>query len=162
MLTWFCSFSAVWWAVQTPYEDLTFTANFLEIKIRSSKTDQYRQGDTVLMACTGKPTCPISMVERYMTIGELVGKSGLLFHPLMRNGKKLRPNGSLTYSRLRELLLDRLRVLGYYHTTNGPPTINPPDQVQQPWMVPLDHARLPHLIQGEPSMALSITTVGPP
>ena len=33
-------------------EDVTFTANFLEIKIRSSKTDQYRQGDTVLVACT--------------------------------------------------------------------------------------------------------------
>ena len=28
-------------------DDLTFTANFLEIKIRSSKTDQYRQGDTI-------------------------------------------------------------------------------------------------------------------
>ena len=94
-------------------EDLTFTANFLEIKIRSSKTDQYRQGDTVLVARTGRPTCPVNMVERYMAMGELVGKSGLLFRPLTSNGKKLRPNGSLTYSRLRELLLDRLRVLGY-------------------------------------------------
>ena len=42
-----------------------------------------------------------------------MGKSGLLFHPLTNNGKKLRPNGSLTYSRLCELLLDCLRVLGY-------------------------------------------------
>ena len=65
------------------------------------------------MARTGRPTCPVNMVERYMAMGELVGKSGLLFRPLTSNGKKLRPNGSLTYSRLRELLLDRLRVLGY-------------------------------------------------
>ena len=64
------------------------------------------------MARTGKPTCPVSMVERYMAIGELVGKSGLLFRPLMSNGKKLRPNGLLTYLHLRELLLDCLRVLG--------------------------------------------------
>ena len=48
-----------------------------------------------------------------MAMGELVGKSGLLFLPLMSNGKKLRPNGSLPYLRLHELLLDRLRVLGY-------------------------------------------------
>ena len=94
-------------------EDLTFNANFLEIKIRSSKTDQYRQGDTVLVACIGRPTCPVSMVERYMAMGELVGKSGLLFHPLSSNEKKLRPNGSLTYSLLRELLLNHLRALGY-------------------------------------------------
>ena len=68
-------------------EDLTFTANFLETKMRSSKTDQYQQGDTVLGAHTGRPTCPISMVEHYTAIGELVGKSGLLFRPLTSNWK---------------------------------------------------------------------------
>ena len=41
-----------------------------------------------------------------------MGKSGLLFYPLMSKGKRLRPNG-LIYSHLHELLLDRLRVLGY-------------------------------------------------
>ena len=90
-----------------------FTPKFLEVKIRSSKTDQYRQGDTVLVARTGKPTYPVSMVERYMAKGDIVGKSGLLLRPLTSDGKKLRSNGSLTYSRLHELLLDRLRVLGY-------------------------------------------------
>ena len=85
-----------------------FTPKFLEVKIRSSKTDQYRQGDTVLVARTGKPTYPVSMVERYMAKGDLVGKSGLLLCPLTSDGNKLRSNGSLTYSRLHELLLDRL------------------------------------------------------
>ena len=94
-------------------EDLVFTPKFLQIKIRSSKTDQYRQGDTVLVARTGKPTCPVSMVECYMAKGGLVGTSGLLFRPLTSDGKKLRSNGSLTYSHLRELLLDCLRALGY-------------------------------------------------
>ena len=86
-------------------EDLVFTPKFLQIKIRSSKTDQYRQGDTVLVARTDKPTCPVSMVECYMAKGDLVGKSGLLFFPLTSDEKKLRCNGSLTYSSLRELLL---------------------------------------------------------
>ena len=94
-------------------EDLVFTPKFLQIKIRSSKTDQYHQDDTVLVARTGKPTCPVSMVECYMAKGDLVGTSGLLFRPLTSDGKKLRSNGSLTYSRLRELLLDRLQALGY-------------------------------------------------
>ena len=94
-------------------EDLLFTSAFLQIKLRSSKTDQFRQGDVVLVARSGKPTCPVAMVEQYMSKGELVGKSGLLFRPLTKNGKKLRSSGSLTYSRLRELLLERLQALGY-------------------------------------------------
>ena len=47
-------------------------------------------------------------------------------------------------------------------TTDGPPTIGPPDQVRQPWIVPPDHARLPHLVQRGPSTALNISTLGPP
>ena len=94
-------------------EDLTFIPAYMQVKIRSSKTDQYRQGDTILVARTGKSTCPVNMVECYMTKGELVGKSGLLFRPLSSDGKSLRSSGSLTYTRLRELLLGRLQALGY-------------------------------------------------
>ena len=75
--------------------------------------DQYHQGDTVLVARTGKPTCPVNMVEQYMTRAELVGKFGLLFQPLTSDGKRLHASGSLTYSHLRELLLGRLQALGY-------------------------------------------------
>ena len=65
------------------------------------------------MARTGKQTYPMSIVECYMTKVDLVGKSGLLFRSLTSDGKKLRSNESLTYSCLRELPLDRLRVLEY-------------------------------------------------
>ena len=76
-----------------------FTPNFLQVKIRSSKTDQCHQGDTVLVICTGKPTYPESVVECYMAKGDLVRNSELLFHPwpLINNAKKLRSNRSLTY-----------------------------------------------------------------
>lgn len=94
-------------------EDLTFTPTFLQVKIRSSKTDQYRQGDSVLVARTGRPTCPVSMVEHYMAKGELTGKTGLLFRPLTNDRKGLRSKGSLTYSWLHELLLGHLQALGY-------------------------------------------------
>jgi len=65
-------------------EDLLFTSTFLQIKLRSSKTDQFRQGDVILAAHLGKPTCPAIMVEQYMSKGELVGKLELLFGPLTK------------------------------------------------------------------------------
>ena len=45
--------------------DVTFSTESMSVRIRSSKTDQYRQGDTVLMARTGSPTCPVAMLEQY-------------------------------------------------------------------------------------------------
>ena len=44
--------------------DVEFFTNHVEIKIRSSKNDQLRQGDRVLVARSGKPTCPVAMLER--------------------------------------------------------------------------------------------------
>ena len=94
--------------------DVSFYPTYLELKIRSSKTDQYRQGDTVLVARSDKVTCPVSMLEKYMQEGGLsTNSSGTLFRPLTNDGKGLRPGGSLSYSRLRELLLGRLQSLGF-------------------------------------------------
>ena len=33
----------------------------------SSKMDQYRQGDTVLVARKSNDTCPVAMLEKYVT-----------------------------------------------------------------------------------------------
>ena len=43
--------------------DITFTESAMSVHIASSKTDQYRQGDTVLVARTGNATCPVAMLE---------------------------------------------------------------------------------------------------
>ena len=37
----------------------------------------------------------------------------ILFRPLTKEGKGLRPTGHLSYTRMRELLIDRLESLGY-------------------------------------------------
>ena len=37
----------------------------------SSKTDQYRERPSIVVAMTGTETCPVSMMERYFTIGGL-------------------------------------------------------------------------------------------
>ena len=43
--------------------DLLITENNMEIRIISSKTDQYHMGDRVLVARTGNVTCPVKMME---------------------------------------------------------------------------------------------------
>ena len=43
--------------------DIVFSANSMSVQIRSSKTDQYRQGDKVLIARTGSSTCPIAVAR---------------------------------------------------------------------------------------------------
>ena len=45
--------------------DITFSHTLMSIHILSSKTDQYRQGDSVLVGRTGSSTCPVGMLERY-------------------------------------------------------------------------------------------------
>ena len=42
----------------------------MSVVIRSSKTDQYRQGDVVPVARTGTATCPVAMMEHYYKIGK--------------------------------------------------------------------------------------------
>ena len=39
----------------------------MKIKIIRSKTDQLRQGDEVLVARTKSSTCPVDMIERYLS-----------------------------------------------------------------------------------------------
>jgi len=64
--------------------DVAFFTNHVEIKIRSSKNDRLRQGDCVLVARSGKLTCPVAILERYMAMGGLSSSSGILFRPLSR------------------------------------------------------------------------------
>ena len=49
--------------------DITFSSESMSAHITSSKTDQYRQGDSVLVARTGSALCPVAMLERYYSLG---------------------------------------------------------------------------------------------
>ena len=88
----------------------------MSIHINSSKTDQYRQGDSVLVARTGSLTCPVAMLERYFAMAKLSCTSKFrIFRGIVirKDGEKLRPKGSLSYTRLRELFLAKLSGLGF-------------------------------------------------
>ena len=73
--------------------DIRFTEQHMTVHITSSKTDQYRQGDSVVVARTRTITCPVAMMERYMLMaGIYTASSANLFHVIVhtRKGEKLR------------------------------------------------------------------------
>ena len=55
--------------------DVAFNTEGMVINITSSKTDQYREGASLVIAHTGTATCPVSMMQRYFSMGHLVHDS---------------------------------------------------------------------------------------
>ena len=88
----------------------------MSVHITSSKTDQYREGASVLVARTGSPTCPVAMTDRYFALAGLSHSSKLrLFRSIVhaKSGDWLRSAGSLSYTRMRELLLQKISQLEF-------------------------------------------------
>ena len=89
----------------------------MEIFVESSKTEQLRDGAWVVIACTGSKLCPVAMLERYiiMQLADMsVKRDSYLFRGLVntKNGQKLRESGSLSYTRVRGLVLEKLSAIG--------------------------------------------------
>ena len=55
--------------------DISFNAEGMRVSIKSSKTDQYRDGDEVVIAHTGTPTCPVNMMTCYFDMARLTVQS---------------------------------------------------------------------------------------
>ena len=101
--------------LQMKVEQLAYMAH-VEVHITSSKTDQYWQGDSVVVARTGPATCPVALLERYYGIAAITRESRLkLFRGITatNSGERLRSQGGLSYTRLRELFLRKLTSLGF-------------------------------------------------
>ena len=60
-------------------------------------------------------TCPVAMLEDYLKRGESkLGSEKMLFRGIVSGkAEKLRESGGLTYSRMRELLKEKLQQLGF-------------------------------------------------
>ena len=96
--------------------DRTINAVSMIITVASSKTDQYREGSSLVVARTWTETCPVSMLERYFTMGGLCHTSHeRVFRGITktRTGEKLRKSGGLSYSRAREILLEKITAMGW-------------------------------------------------
>ena len=95
--------------------DITFQEDQMIIKIASSKTDQYREGATVPVARSSLVTCPVAMLERYYVTARLAKSDERpLFRGIVssKKGERLRDSGGISYTRARELILNKFRTLG--------------------------------------------------
>ena len=73
--------------------DIMIEMDVMTLKIACSKTDQLRLGDSVVVSRTGTRTCPVAMLERYLSrIATAPGDKKFLFRPIQstKKGKFLR------------------------------------------------------------------------
>jgi integrase len=93
--------------------DIVFHDNHISLRIRSSKTDQYREGREVVIANGKTCACPVSLLRRYISIADLSVKSeDFLFKPAFRSKKVaslILKNKKLSYTRAREVIVKKLK-----------------------------------------------------
>ena len=51
--------------------NVTFMDGYVKLFINKSKTDQYRQGNEILIASGVTSACPVSMLHRYISLGNI-------------------------------------------------------------------------------------------
>ena len=93
--------------------DIIFFENYMSLQISRSKTDQYRQGNEILIAKGQTSACPMEMMLRYITLACLDLKSSdFLFKPIFRSKgipKLIYKNKKLSYTTARETIVTRLK-----------------------------------------------------
>ena len=69
--------------------DCELSGDMMKIPILTSKTDQLRQGEELVVARTGSSTCPVAMLERYMTITGMPWSDQGFFFRLIQKTKRM-------------------------------------------------------------------------
>ena len=96
--------------------DLNVDEKMVKIRIPRSKTDQLRKGNEVVIARSQDRTCPVRMLERYITKAKIRMDSELfLFCQITksRKGEYLRDGGAVSYTTMREQFKKKVKELGY-------------------------------------------------
>ncbi|KAK3108077.1 hypothetical protein FSP39_000719 [Pinctada imbricata] len=104
--------------------DIEFHDQYMTLFIEKSKTDQLREGRRIFIAKLDSIACPVQILKDYMSLAKLdTSNSGFLFRQLSFCKKtstyQLRKVGKLSYTRVRELLLEKLVFLGLDPTVFG-------------------------------------------
>lgn len=88
--------------------DVKVTGTHLELRICKSKTDQYREGNTVIVARTHSSTCPVATLERYMREAKItLSRENHLYSGITRTKR-----GEVLYTCVRELVRQSCRQAG--------------------------------------------------
>ena len=95
--------------------DVIVKDDHLVIKIRGSKTDQYRSGDEVLISKGQTVACPYNMFFRYVNLASLnLSSEMFIFRPLYRSKDKcslVRVNKPISYTTARECVIKSLKLV---------------------------------------------------
>lgn len=93
--------------------DIKIADDYLSIFINKSKTDQYRQGNEVLVAKGSTSACPVNMMLKYVALAQInLASSEFLFKPVFRShgtAKLIYKNKSISYTSARENIISRLK-----------------------------------------------------
>ena len=93
--------------------NVKFFEEHISLKIESSKTDQYRSGNDVLIAKGESEACPYNMLQKCVTLANIdLTSNEYLFKPAYRSGKVcklLKKNKPLSYTRAKECLVGKLK-----------------------------------------------------
>lgn len=96
--------------------DVSIKGDYVVLKIRRSKTDQYRDGNTVLISKGETEACPFSMLQRYISLASIdLSSDHFLFKPIYRSKsvcKLIFKNKPLSYTSTRENILKLLSLVG--------------------------------------------------
>ena len=94
--------------------DVTFMNDHVKIIITKSKTDQYRDGNEILLSRINSSACPVKALKKYLSLSGLsLSSQDYLFRGVYKisNGKSgiKTKNRRFSYTRCREVILKRLK-----------------------------------------------------
>lgn len=96
--------------------DVTIHTEYLEILIKSSKTDQYREGNKVFISKLGGIACPHALLCRYFASARIDPNFSVYIFRAVRFFKRtnmyLLCSNKLSYTRARELIKETLSAIG--------------------------------------------------
>ena len=97
-------------------ENVCIKETHLEIFLPTAKNDQFRQGQTVFIACTGKSTCPVKMLQRYLAVAGIDLQTNQFIFRNVQHKRGVITMASadqcMTYSRVNELVKEKFRKIG--------------------------------------------------
>lgn len=97
--------------------DIVFCDAYFIITVQSSKTDKYGKGSEVFISQTNTDLCPLINLKLYLSKANIDDHSqDFIFRQVSfcksSSTYKLRNSGPLSYTRAREILLDKLESIG--------------------------------------------------
>ena len=94
-------------------KDVQIFENHLSLFLRKSKTDQYREGSTVVISKGSTAACPISCLNRYLSEANIkLDSDHFLFKPAYSSKgvcSFVHVNKPISYTRARETIVKRLK-----------------------------------------------------